>query len=184
MHCDGAMKRFENEVLSHNEELLRAARRLTRSRSESEDLLQEAVLRAWSFWHRFQPGTNARAWMHRILVNTFINRYRKTKRERELLGRLQREKKVQSLTIVTPGEALSDEVRAALKALPVEFHAVVVAVDLEGLSYQDAALKIGCPVGTVMSRLHRARHRLRTALVDFAAEEGYISFREAMPQAA
>ncbi len=132
------------------------------------------MTRAWAFWDRFEEGTNARAWMHRILFNTFVNGYRRRKREREVLGRVHRE----SLPDLTPAPnalGVGDEVRSALEDLPEVFRDVVLLVDLRGQSYRDAADALGCPVGTVMSRLHRGRRILKLRLRDYAAAEGYIA---------
>lgn len=167
---------FQREVLRHRAELLGAGIRLCGSRSDAEDLVQEAVMRAWVFWHRFEPGTNGRAWMHRILLNTFINGYRKRRRERDILAMVRAEElHAQSMDEaareLAPGEALGDEVKAALDELPEDFRRVLVLVDLEEKSYRDAAHTIGCPIGTVMSRLHRARRAMKAKLVDYAANE-------------
>ncbi len=169
---------FDREVLRHRTELLAAGMRLSGSRAEAEDLVQEAVMRAWVFWHRFEAGTNGRAWMHRILLNTFINGYRKRRRERDVLAAVQVEE-LRSLgwdsrAHLTPGEALSDEVALALSGLPEDFRRVIVLVDLEDRSYRDAALLIGCPIGTVMSRLHRARAAMKRELSEYAVAEGYV----------
>ncbi len=169
---------FDREVLRHRRELVGAGLRLTNSRAEAEDLVQEAVMRAWVFWHRFEPGTNGRAWMHRILVNTFINGYRRKRRERDILGAVHAEElraRGWESHVETPGEALGDEVQAALDALPEEFRRVVVLVDLEERSYRDAADAIGCPIGTVMSRLHRARKAMKSQLEEYATVEGYVA---------
>ena len=173
---------FDQHVLRHRGELLAAGIRLAGSRAEAEDLVQEAVMRAWVFWHRFEPGTNGRAWMHRILLNTFINGYRKRRRERDVLAAVQVEE-LRALgwdarVSMAPGEALGDEVSAALARLPEEFRRVLVLVDLEEQSYRDAALALGCPIGTVMSRLHRARSAMKRELGRYAVTEGYV------PQAA
>jgi RNA polymerase sigma-70 factor, ECF subfamily len=174
---------FDREVLAHRRELLGAALRMTGSRAAADDLVQEAVLRAWTFWHRFQPGTNGRAWMHRILLNTFINGYRRRRREREILGQITRDvRAVQSLERgprPVPGEGLGDEVTAALQTLAPEFREVLVRVDLDGQSYKDAARGIGCPIGTVMSRLHRARRAMKQQLGEYAVSEGYVSAQAA-----
>jgi len=159
---------YDREVLRHRAELVAAAVRLTGSRAEADDLVQEAVMRAWVFWHRFEPGTNGRAWMHRILLNTFINGYRKRRREREVLTQVHavesHVRRGAEQRAFTPGEALSDEVHAALWRLPEEFRRVIVLVDLEDKSYRDAAQAMSCPIGTVMSRLHRARRAMQREL--------------------
>ena len=169
---------FDREVLAHRRELFGAALRMTGRRAEAEDLVQEAVLRAWTFWARFQPGTNGRAWMHRILVNTFINGYRRRRREREILGEIRHEVRDEPSwdggVRAVPGEGLGDEVTAALESLPHEFRQVLVLVDLADRSYKDAASTIGCPIGTVMSRLHRARRAMKERLSDYAVNEGYV----------
>jgi RNA polymerase sigma-70 factor (ECF subfamily) len=169
---------FDREVLRHRTELLAAGMRLSGSRAEAEDLVQEAVMRAWVFWHRFEPGTNGRAWMHRILLNTFINGYRKRRRERDVLAAVQVEELRQlgwdARAHLTPGESLSDEVALALSRLPEDFRRVIVLVDLEDRSYRDAAIAIGCPIGTVMSRLHRARAAMKRELAEYAVTEGYV----------
>lgn len=174
---ESARSSYDREVLAHRSELVAAALRLTGSRAEAEDLVQEAVMRAWVFWHRFEPGTNGRAWMHRILLNTFINGYRKRRREREILGHVHAQEshdaRAHETRFATPGESLSDEVHAALARLPDEFRRVIVLVDLQDRSYRDAALALGCPIGTVMSRLHRARKAMQRELATYAASLGY-----------
>ncbi|MFN7702372.1 MAG: sigma-70 family RNA polymerase sigma factor [Deltaproteobacteria bacterium] len=170
---------YDLEVLRHRPELIAAAIRLTGSRSEADDLVQEAVLRAWMFWHRFEPGTNGRAWMHRILLNTFINGYRKRRREREVLAQVHavesHARHGAGLVPRTPGETLSDEVHAALERLPEDFRRVIVLVDLEDRSYRDASVAMGCPIGTVMSRLHRARRAMQRELAAYAVSHGYVA---------
>ncbi|MEM9071596.1 MAG: sigma-70 family RNA polymerase sigma factor [Myxococcota bacterium] len=174
---------FEATLAPHLDELYGAAVRLTRSRADADDVLQEAMARAWAFWDRFEEGTNARAWMHRILYNTFVNGYRRKKREREILGQVRRETVRDAhwsrgeRTLrgpIDPQQGIGDEVKAALEALPDTFRLAVELVDLRGQSYKDAADAIGCPVGTVMSRLHRGRRLLKESLVDYARSEGYI----------
>lgn len=181
--CGVRMADFEHEVLRHRRELIGAGMRMTGSRAEAEDLVQEAVTRAWVFWHRFEPGTNGRAWMHRILLNTFINGYRRRRRERTILETVHaqelRDAGWDASVTATPGESLGDEVQAALDALPEDFRRVLVLVDLEERSYRDAADAIGCPIGTVMSRLHRARRAMKRQLEDYASTEGYVELAEA-----
>lgn len=178
--CDRA--EFDREILRHRSQLLAVALRMTGSRAEADDLVQEAVLRAWTFRERFQPGTNGRAWMHRILVNTFINGYRRRRREREILGEMRQTHGANTWNDSRPplpGEGLGDEVSAALSALPEEFRQVLVLVDLDERSYKDAARVLGCPIGTIMSRLHRARRAMKQRLEDYAAAEGYVAAQAA-----
>jgi len=174
---------FEREVLARRGQLYGAALRMTGCHAQAEDLVQDAVLRAWTFWHRFQPGTNGRAWMHRILTNTFINGYRRKRRERGILGEIKRDVRAaeswERVHTPVPGEGLSDEVVAALSTLVPEFRQVLIAVDLQGRSYKEAAAQIGCPIGTVMSRLHRARRAMKAQLAEFAVDEGYVTAQAA-----
>jgi RNA polymerase sigma-70 factor (ECF subfamily) len=144
--------------------LRRVARRLTRDADDAEDLLQETAVRAHRFADRFREGTCMRAWLHRILRNTFASRYRKRRREREVIERAHSEGALYAERARASNEeprvvaaSLSDEVMRALEALPTDFRAVLELVVIDGLSYREAADRLGCPIGTVMSRLHRAR---------------------------
>jgi RNA polymerase sigma-70 factor (ECF subfamily) len=176
---EGTVHEFRRAVLPYVEELYGAAVRLTRSRAEADDLLQETMLRAWSFRDRFEPGTNGRAWMHRILMNTFINGYRRKKREREVLAEVQGGGPAQpwpteAVDELQSEDGVSDEVQAALDDLPEEFRSVVLLIDRDELSYREVASALGCPIGTVMSRLHRGRRVLKHRLRDYATSEGYV----------
>jgi RNA polymerase sigma-70 factor (ECF subfamily) len=167
MHRDA----YHQQILPCVPHLSRTALRLTRGAALADDLVQETLVRAWQARDSFQPGTNARAWTQRILFNTYVNHYRKNRREREALDQLR--------GLTQPGaghrdEGFSDQVKAALSALQPEFRRAVELVDLEDCSYQDAASKLDCPIGTVMSRLHRGRKRLRQALRDYAVDQGVI----------
>lgn len=174
---------YDASVRPHVPELYGTAVRLTRSRTEADDLLQDTLARAWVFWHRFQKGTNARAWMHRILMNTFITGYRRRRREREIMERVALEAQALPSPELTPSmpedasprDSLGDEVRAALDTIRPEFRSAVELVDVEERSYQEAAELLGCPIGTIMSRLHRGRRALREQLRTYAFEEGYVS---------
>ncbi|MEM9192260.1 MAG: sigma-70 family RNA polymerase sigma factor [Myxococcota bacterium] len=166
---------FDQAILPHIDELYGSAMRLTRASADAEDLVQEAIMRAWAFWDRFQPGTNARAWIHRILTNTFINGYRRKKREREAMAEVRAEGRARmEAENPAPLDGVSDEVDAALRDLPEEFRAAVLLVDGTGLSYREASDALDCPIGTVMSRLHRGRRLLKLRLRQYAAAEGYI----------
>lgn len=150
--------------------LRRVARRLTRDDDEAEDLVQETAVRAHRFADSFRQGTSMRAWLHRILRNTFASRYRKRRREREVIERAHLEGALaESRSLAAPeprivAASLSDEVMRALEALPPEFRAVLTLVIVDGLSYRETADALGCPIGTVMSRLHRARAAMLAAL--------------------
>lgn len=162
---------YHDEILPCAPELSRTALRLTRGGALADDLVQETLIRAWQARANFRPGTNARAWTRRILFNTYINHYRKKKREREVFDELRR---VDSSSRTPVHDGFGDEVSAALRGLRPEFREAVELVDLRDFSYQDAADRLACPVGTVMSRLHRGRKRLRSALEGYAQEQGVL----------
>lgn len=166
-----SQEQYNEEILPCVPELSRTALRLARGTALADDLVQETLTRAWHARSRFQPGTNARAWTHRILFNTYINHYRKRRRERDALEELRRAGRSEPRHA---HEGFGDEVVAALGALQPEFREAVELVDLGDLSYQDAAEKLACPVGTVMSRLHRGRKRLRAALRGYALDAGVL----------
>lgn len=180
----GMRRSYESTVLPLRAELLAAAQRLTRSRSDAEDLLQDTLLRGWTFWDRFEPGTNARAWMHRILMHTFINEYRRSARQKKLLERLSTDPFLSSDLNRDPAPPshppISAKVRSAIDSLSEPFRTVLVHVDVHDASYEETAAALGCPIGTVMSRLHRARKIVKAALADHATSEGIL----ATPQAA
>lgn len=155
--------------------LFGSAVRLTGSRSDADDLVQEALLHAYQAWGRFIPGTNVRAWLHRILMNTYISSYRRRVRERRALdvdadpGK--RELLMTDAQVAVESREgglycghLGRAVQNALDELPVEFRTVVVMADLGDLSYREIADALGCPMGTVMSRLHRGRRALARRL--------------------
>lgn len=164
---------FQKTVMPYLGDLRGAAVRLAGSHAEADDLLQEAGMRAWQFRDHFQPGSNGRAWLHRILVNTFINGWRRKRREREVLAQVQVEPETRAAVAAIDGAALGDEVSAALAALPADFRAVLMRVDMLDQSYREVADALGCPIGTVMSRLHRARRAMQRRLGDYARGEGY-----------
>lgn len=152
------------------------AMRLARDRDDAEDLVQETVLRAWRFWPHFTPGTNARAWLRRILTNAFRDAYARRRREREVLLELDQLELGRARAHddgFASHASIGDEVHAALASLPREFHSVTWLVDVHNFSYGEAADRLGCPPGTVMSRLHRARRKLRAELGGYAAAHGY-----------
>jgi RNA polymerase sigma-70 factor (ECF subfamily) len=162
---------YNEEILPCVPDLSRTALRLARGTTLADDLVQETLARAWQARASFRPGTNARAWTHRILFNTYINYYRKKKREREALDELRASSRVSDSAA---HDEFGDEVIAALRGLRPEFREAVELVDVRELSYQDAADQLACPVGTVMSRLHRGRKRLRSALEGYALDQGIL----------
>lgn len=164
-------KQYYEEILPCVPELSRTALRLARGAALADDLVQETLTRAWQARASFEPGTNARAWTHRILFNTYINHHRKKKREYQALDELRNTSRKAARA---PQEGFGDEVSAALESLRPEFREAVELVDLGDLSYQDAADRLQCPVGTVMSRLHRGRKRLRGALLGYAIDQGVV----------
>ncbi len=175
-------QRFEQEVVPFMGQLYPAALRMTRNPSDAEDLLQETLAKAYVGYHQFQPGTNLRAWLHRILANTFINGYRKKRREplQDLSGEFQEEWQTGSDPLAQPArsaeaeaiERLADsDIIQALKDLPEEFRVAIYLADIEGYPYREIAQMMGTPLGTVMSRLHRGRSKLRKRLARYAPQQ-------------
>jgi RNA polymerase sigma-70 factor (ECF subfamily) len=171
--------RFEQDVIPFIGQLYPTALRMTRNPSDAEDLLQETFAKAYAAFHQFKPGTNLRAWLHRILANTFINTYRKKKREpvTDLGVDFQDDWQTGSDPLAPPArsaeaealERLADsEILQALRELPEEFRVAIYLADIEGYPYKEIAEMMGTPLGTVMSRLHRGRAKLRAKLVDHA----------------
>jgi RNA polymerase sigma-70 factor (ECF subfamily) len=165
----------------HLPRLFRIGMQLTHQPSESQDLVQEALTKAWANWHRFEQSGSLGAWLSRILVNTFISRHRHQKvvdataARPDLLAHLYDPHRLEEAA--TPegswhSRHFSDEVLEALAELPDNYREVVELVDVQGLAYKEAAEEIGCPLGTVMSRLHRARKLLRERLADYATHYG------------
>lgn len=171
---------FEEAALPHREQLLAAALRYTRNRADAEDLLQETFSRALAAWPRFKVGSNCRAWLFRILTNTFISGYRKKRRYDRFAHEtgdacvaafygedFEREGNPQDQVI----EGLGDETLRALGELGPDYLDVIVRADLGGVRYRDIAKELRIPIGTVMSRLFRARRQLEASLRDFAAAD-------------
>jgi len=173
---------FEKEALVHLDALYRTAHRLTGHREEAEELVQETYLKAFRAFDRYEPGTNARAWLFRILRNTFLNRYQRSKREagavplddvEPVLGAEDPDLGLKAETYEAMlGRVLEDDVRDALMALPEAYRTVVVLADMEGLAYREIAEIVDIPIGTVMSRLFRGRRALRRDLVEAAKRHG------------
>ncbi|NLE48792.1 MAG: sigma-70 family RNA polymerase sigma factor [Sandaracinaceae bacterium] len=177
---------FEAEAMPHLESLYLAARRLTRSETEADDLVQDTMLKAYRFFDRFEPGTNMRAWLLKIQTNSYINRYRRRLRERAF--REGEDARPVSESMMSRGaiRALSnplDEaqrrmlaaaIQEALDSLNESQRMLIVLADLEELAYKEIAEILGCPVGTVMSRLHRARKAMQAHLIDHAIDLGIV----------
>jgi RNA polymerase sigma-70 factor (ECF subfamily) len=175
---------FTEEVMEYAPQLYAAALRMTRNPADAEDVLQETLLKAYRGYHTFTPDTNLKAWLYRILTNTFINKYRRqTRRPHEVeLGELEDlylfkrlgEEGVSGASRSAEDEALDrfvdDDIKAALESLPENFRIPVLLADVEGFSYKEIAEIMGVPIGTVMSRLHRGRKALQQALWRFAED--------------
>lgn len=180
------LESFESLLEGHLDGMYRVALSLTRNPTQAEDLVHDTAVRALRFRDRFEMGTNFKAWIYTVLHHTFIHRYRRQKRERELLDGATRhdvERQLRSETARSAAadpenayleDMLSDDVVRALEELPEEFRSVVTLCDLEGLSYKEIADVIGRPVGTVMSRLYRGRRLLEKSLRGLAVERGIV----------
>jgi RNA polymerase sigma-70 factor, ECF subfamily len=170
--------RFEDEAVPYASQLYPAAVRMTRSHQDAEDLVQETMTKAWAAFSGFESGTNVRAWLYRIMTNTFISGYRRRDRtpllfQDGLVDMVDRVALPMWPSTLPSGrsaeaEALdrmpAEELRQALRELPADFRIVVYLADVEGYTYHETALMMGTPIGTVMSRLHRARRALRAKL--------------------
>lgn len=180
------LESFEGLLESHLDGMYRVAVSLTRNPAQAEDLVHDTAVRALRFRDRFEMGTNFKAWIYTVLHHTFIHRYRRQKREREILDGTSRQdidhqlrSEEARIASADPENTyldrmLSDDVVRALDSLPEEFRTVVTLCDLEGLSYKEIADVIGRPVGTVMSRLYRGRRHLEKRLHGLAVERGIV----------
>jgi RNA polymerase sigma-70 factor (ECF subfamily) len=182
---------FSDQAMEFMPSLYTAAMRMTRNAADAEDLVQETYLKAYRAFGTFQQGTNLKAWLYRILTNTFINTYRSKKRrpdETELdevedlylyrrLGGLEAAAAGRSAEEEVLDRFTDDEVKQALEALPEQFRMAVLLADVEGFSYKEIADILDIPIGTVMSRLHRGRKALQKGLFEFGLERGLVGDR-------
>lgn len=186
--AESAGSEFTEQVLPVVAGMYGAALRLTKNPSDAEDLLQETTLKAYQAWKQFAPGTNLRAWLYRIMINTFISSYRKTKREPQTVSDDAADdfslfERLATASTETPESVVLDripdeEVKKALEDLPEQFRVAVILADVEGFSYKEIAEIAGVSIGTVMSRLHRGRKQLQRGLWEFARTHGLVEEEE------
>ena len=180
---------FTHDAMKHAPQLFSTAMRMTRNRSDAEDLVQETFIKAWRSFATYQQGTNLRAWLFRIMTNTYINKYNAQQRkptETELddveelflykrLGAVDQSQLSQSAEDQMLSLFTDDEVKKALEELPDQFRIPVLMSDVEGFSYKEIAEILEIPLGTVMSRLHRGRKSMQKMLYEYAKERGLIN---------
>jgi len=177
---------FDSQVMPYLDSLYNTAYRMTRSAEDAEDLVQETYFKAYKYYDKFEEGTNLKAWLFKILKNTFINNYRKKKLEPRSVDFAEIEDSFERIVRRDNNDqpadpesefftgVLDDDVRKALDSLPYDYRMVVILADLEDFSYKEIADILDCPVGTVMSRLYRGRKLLEKALLKYARQHGYI----------
>jgi len=184
-------ERFERDALIFANPLYSAALRYTRNQQDAEDLVQDTFAKAFNSFHQFEPGTNLKAWLYRILTTTFINTYRKDQRRPQISDGEVEDWQIFEAASHTSDQGKSAEdvvlenlpdgdVKEALSAIPEDFRMVVYYADVEGYSYKEIAEIVGVPTGTVMSRLHRGRKLLRASLTEYAKSRG-ITTASALP---
>lgn len=179
---------FQREAVPHLDALYGTALRMTKSESDAEDLIQETMLKAFRYFDKYEQGTNCKAWLFKIMTNTFINRYRKKQKRKEFLidddfRPLQERAEAPEHTPFHENydseehlyfKMFGDEVKRALEEIPVDFRMVVLLADLQDFAYKEIAEIMDCPIGTVMSRLYRGRRMLQAQLAEYARAQGYI----------
>ena len=180
---NGRLHDFQNQTLSYRNALYNYALKIARNSDDAQDLVQETFYKAYKSYHQFEHGTNSKAWMFMILKNTFINNYRKFKRETTKLDHFENEElnekisfdKVNDLNMDFCNDMLDDELSVALAKLPLKMKEIILLCDLESYTYEEAAELNNIPIGTVRSRLHRARKFLQYELSDYAKVNGYLN---------
>jgi RNA polymerase sigma-70 factor (ECF subfamily) len=187
-----AQLEFESQALAHIDALYGTALKLTRSAPDAEDLVQDTYLKAHRFYESFEAGTNLKAWLFKILTNTFINKYRRKTRERDVFDGADKDPVGEGVMSASTLRALFDpqsaafeplvaaEIQRALETLSDEHRMMILLADVEELSYKEISDIVGCPVGTVMSRLHRARRHMQAQLADYASSIGFSATAEAL----
>ncbi len=182
--AEGRHARFEAEALPYIDQLYAAALRMTRNPADAEDVVQETFAKAYASFHQFTPGTNLKAWLYRILTNTYINSYRKKQRQPQIsdgeniedwqLARAESHTSagLKSAETVALEHLPDSDVKEALQQLAPDFRLAVFLADVEGFSYKEIAEIMGTPIGTVMSRLNRGRNQLRNLLAEYARDRG------------
>jgi RNA polymerase sigma-70 factor, ECF subfamily len=183
---------FQEEAVPHLDALYGTALRMTKSESDAEDLIQETMLKAYRYFDKYEKGTNCKAWLFKIMTNTFINRYRKKQKRKEYLidddhrplqERAEAPEHTPFLDHYESEEQIyfrmfGDEVKRALEGMPVDFRMVVILADLQDFAYKEIAEIMDCPIGTVMSRLYRGRRMLQAQLGEYARGQGFIPDEE------
>jgi RNA polymerase sigma-70 factor (ECF subfamily) len=178
-------KEFETEVIPYTDALKSFALKMTNDTDDADDLLQDTLMKAFRFFDKFEKGTNMKAWLFQIMKNSFINNYRKTSKEpnkvdyedvQNFYENIKSEDvKSQHYQSDAFSDVLDDEITSALSKLPDDFRTIVFLSDVEGYTYEEIADFVDCPIGTVRSRLHRARKMLYSLLYEYALEKGFVS---------
>jgi len=187
---------YERDLMPYVDSLYATALRMVSNPQDAEDLVQETYLKAFKYFNKFKPGTNIKAWLFKILKNTFINFYRKRKKTPHHVELVELEDNIENFVISNvqniqeiEGDEedkifseLDEEVKMALDKLPEEYKKVILLIDIEGKSYKEIAKLLNLPIGTVMSRLYRGRKQLEEALLKYASKYGYIKGRKPKKQ--